>query len=394
MDKIDHYIRISQLIAREVNYELTTEEKLELDNWLNESKENLDLYHSIRNREKFLDWDQQLHQINTEKGWDRFESTIKPHWSINTFKTVLRYAAVILIPLFLSGIGYFIYNDISSLPQQHGQVKDQKQMKPMARLILADGSKVNLENQENVALKEKDGTLIEKDAGRLKYQNKANEDSKVLYNTVEIPNGANYQLCLTDGTKVYLNSMSALKFPTQFSGKTREVQLTGEAYFEVAKDKEHPFLVNVSGTRIEVLGTSFNVKAYSDENEIVTTLVEGSVKVNPSEVDKSTLLKPGQQAVVDVIKEGILVQDVNVNLFTSWKDGVFLFKAKRLEDIMNELTRWYDLKVFYMNPAVKDLRFGGHFNKDEEFESIMEMFELTRKINIEVNGKTILISAK
>ncbi|WP_282124962.1 FecR family protein [Marinifilum flexuosum] len=394
MDKIDHHIRISQLIAREVNYELTREEKLELDNWLNESKENLDLYYSIRNREKFLDWDQQLHQINTVEGWNRFESTIKPHRSIDVFKTVLRYAAVILIPLFLSGIGYYIYNDISNLPQQYTQVNSSKQSKPKARLILADGSKVNLENEENVALKEKDGTLIERDAGSLKYQNKANAKSKVLYNTVEIPNGANYQLCLTDGTKVYLNSMSALKFPTKFSGKTREVELTGEAYFEVAKDREHPFLVNVSGTRIEVLGTSFNVKAYSDENEIVTTLVEGSVKVNASEIGKSTLLKPGQQAVVDDKRGGILVQDVDVDLFTSWKEGVFLFKAKRLEDIMNELTRWYDLKVFYMNPVVKDLRFGGHFNKDEEIESIMEMFELTRKINVEVNGKTILISAK
>ncbi|MDQ2180113.1 FecR family protein [Marinifilum sp. D714] len=394
MDKIDNNIRISQLIAREVNYELTREEKLELDNWLNESKENLDLYYSIRNREKFLDWDQRLHQINIVEGWNRFESTIKPRRNIDAFKTVLRYAAVILIPLFLSGIGYYIYTDLSHLPEQYAKVNSSKQSKSKARLILADGSKVNLENEENVDLKEKDGTLIERNAGSLKYQNRANAKSNVLYNTVEIPNGANYQLCLTDGTTVYLNSMSALKFPTKFSGKTREVQLTGEAYFEVAKDREHPFLVNVSGTRIEVLGTSFNVKAYSDESEIVTTLVEGNVKVNASVSGKSTLLKPGQQAVVDDKMREILVQDVDVDLFTSWKEGIFLFKAKRLEDIMNELTRWYDLKVFYMNPVVKDLRFGGHFNKDEEIESIMEMFELTRKINVEVNGRTILISAK
>lgn len=394
MERINYYIRISQLIAKEVNYELTLEERQELDNWLNESKENLDLYYSIRNRGNFLDWDQQLHQVNIEEGWKRFDTAIKPNRKVKVLKAVLRYAAVILVPMFLSAIGYYVYNDITSLPEQQVQIAHKKEANPKAQLILADGRKVNLEQEKSIALKEIDGTLIAKEGGSLKYQNTTKENSKILYNTIEIPSGADYQLCLVDGTKVFLNSKSSLKFPTRFTGKTREVELTGEAYFEVVTNKEQPFIVNASGNKIKVLGTCFNVKAYDDEAEVVTTLVEGSVKVDVSKIGKSTLLKPGQQAVVDNRSRNLLVQEVDVELYTSWRKGVFLFKSKRLEDIMNELTRWYDLKVFYMNPDVKDYRFGGHFNKGEEIEAIMEMFELTRKVNIETNGKTILISAK
>ena len=394
MDRIDYYIRISQLIAREVNYELTPDERQELENWLNECEDNFKLYNKIHSREKFLNWDQQFHQINTKEGWDRFDSVVRPSKRIEVFQAVLRYAAVLLIPMFLAGVGYYLYQDLAKLSEQQVQEIVSKKQTPKARLILADGRKVNLENEGNVALKEKDGTLIEKDAGSLKYKNKPNENSKALYNTVEIPKGADYQLLLADGTKVYLNSMSSLKFPTQFKGNKREVELSGEAYFEVVKDKDRPFLVRAAGTTVKVLGTSFNVKAYDDEDDVITTLVEGSVKVKASEIEKSTLLKPGQQAIVNDKMNDLSVQEVDVDLYTSWREGVFQFKSKRLEDIMNELTRWYDLKIFYMNPVVKDLRFGGHFNKDEEIESIMEMFELTRKVNIQVNGKTILISAK
>jgi len=393
VNRIDQHIRISQLIAKEVNFGLDENEKHELSCWINESEENKQVYDRIRNKEGFINWDEDFHQVNVEEGWKRFDEAVNPKRIEVAFQVILRYAAVILVPLFLSGIGYYLYNDLINQPQQQQQQLAKLELqKPKAQLILANGQKVSLDNKKVAALKEKDGTHIEKGAGNLKYQ--AGEDKgRLLYNTVEIPRGSEYELVLSDGTKVHLNAMSSLRFPVQFKGKIRKVALSGEAYFEVAKDAEHPFIVDVLGTRIEVLGTTFNIKAYEEDEEVLTTLVEGSVKVQSSGYKaKSILLKPGQQAIVDERSGGVDMCEVDVALFTSWREGVFLFKNQRMEDIMIELSRWYDLKVFYENSSVKEYRFGGHFNRSSEISSIMEMFELTHKVNVKINGETIVIS--
>lgn len=390
MNRIDHHIRISQLIAKEVNFGLDENEKQELYSWLNEREENKQVYDRIRNQARFLKWDDDFHQVNVEEGWRRFDETVNPNRLVLAFQTMLRYAAVMLVPLFLAGVGYYLYHDLTGLFEQQVVVKYEEQQ-PKAQLILAGGERVDLESSKRADVEEKDGTLIEKGVGTLRYQ-AGKEQGKPLYNTVEIPKGFDYKLILSDGTKVHLNAMSSLKFPTQFSGKTREVELVGEAYFEVYKDIEHPFVVNVSDTRVEVLGTSFNVKAYIEDEAVVTTLVEGIVQVQDQDDEfESVMLKPGEQAVVDE-KTGVVdMQEVDVALFTSWRDGVFLFKNQRIEDIMIELSRWYDVKIFYKNPSVKEYRFGGHFNRSSEIGSILEMFELTRKVDVKINGNAIVI---
>lgn len=393
MNRINNYIRISQLIAKEVNYNLKEEEEQELNDWLNDRSENRQLYDRIRSRENFLEWDQKMHQVNVEEGWNRFDEMVNPKWGTVVMQTIFRYAAVVMIPLFLGGVGYLLYNDVINLTGAE-QVVKKEQSKLKARLILADGKEIDLEDVRASAMQEKDGTQIEKSERILKYQErKEAKELKTLLNTVEIPRGGEYQLYLADGTKVYLNSMSSLTFPVQFTGKTREVQLSGEAYFEVTKDVAHPFVVNVLSSKIEVLGTSFNVKSYKEEKEIVTTLVEGSVRVKTCG-NKQILLKPGQQASEDEETGELDVRDVDVALYTSWKNGVFLFKNQRLEDIMIELSRWYDLKVFYKNSDVKEYRFGGHFNRNVDISSILEMFELTRKVDAEINGKAIVFGEK
>lgn len=394
MNRIDQHIKISQLIAKEVNFGLDEKEKQELYSWIDEREENKQVYDRIRNKEGFLDWDENFHQVDVEEGWKRFDEAVNPNKIVIAFQTILRYAAVILVPLFLSSVGYYLYNDLMNQSHQQEQLAKLELPKPKAQLILANGQRVSLDNKKTSALKEKDGTRIEKGDGNLKYQ-AGNEKGKLLYNTVEIPRGSEYELVLADGTKVHLNAMSSLKFPVQFTGKTREVELSGEAYFDVTKDAKHPFVVNVSGTRVEVLGTSFNVKAYEENEEVVTTLVEGRVKVQSSGFKaESMLLAPGQQAIVDEKTGDMDMCEVDVALFTSWREGVFLFKDQRMEDIMIELARWYDLKVFYKNPLAKEYRFGGHFNRSSEIDSIMEMFELTRKVKVKVNGETIVIDEK
>jgi transmembrane sensor len=392
VNRIDHHIRISQLIAQEVNFGLDENEKHELYSWINESEENKQVYDRIRSQEGFLNWDEDFHQVNVEEGWKRFDEAVNPNRALSVFQTMLRYAAVVFVPLFLAGGSYYLYNDLINQPQQ--QFAELESRNPQVQLILADGRKMNLDGVKGIAFREKDGTRIENGEGNLKYQ-AGEEKGKSLYNTVEIPRGCEYELVLSDGTKVHLNAMSSLRFPVQFSEKIREVELCGEAYFDVTKDVKHPFVVNVLGTRVEVLGTSFNVKAYAGDEEVVTTLVEGSVKVQSSGFKaESMLLEPGQQAIVDGKTGDMDRCEVDVALFTSWKEGVFLFKNQRIEDIMKELARWYDLKVFYKNSVVKEYRFGGHFDKNSDISSIMEMFELTRKVEVSSNGKTIVISEK
>ncbi|RZT91357.1 FecR family protein [Ancylomarina subtilis] len=395
MNRIDHHIRISQLIAKEINFGLDESERQELDTWINNNEENQVAYEKICKQEEFLNWDEDFHQVNVGEGWERFEKALSPNKTRQAFQAIFRYAAVICIPLFFAGIGYYLYNDLINLSQQQQDkfVRNEPQALK-AQLTLADGRNVNLDDYKVSALKEKDGTQIEKGEGSLKYQ-AGNDKRALLYNTVRIPKGSEYELVLADGTKVHLNAMSSLKFPIQFIGKTRNVKLTGEAYFEVSKDAKHPFIVDVLGTKVEVLGTSFNVKAYKEDENVVTTLVEGSVKVRSSGFKaKTMMLEPGQQAVVNEASGDIMKQEVNVDLYTSWRQGVFLFKDQRIEDIMTELSRWYDLKVFYKNSSVKDYRFGGHFNRNSEIGSIMEMFELTRKVDVEINGQTIVIGEK
>jgi len=395
VNRIDHHIRISQLIAKEINFGLDESERQELDTWINNNEENQVAYEKICKQEEFLNWDEDFHQVNVGEGWERFEKALSPNKTRQAFQAIFRYAAVICIPLFFAGIGYYLYNDLINLSQQQQDkfVRNEPQALK-AQLTLADGRNVNLDDYKVSALKEKDGTQIEKGEGSLKYQ-AGNDKRALLYNTVRIPKGSEYELVLADGTKVHLNAMSSLKFPIQFIGKTRNVKLTGEAYFEVSKDAKHPFVIDVMGTKVEVLGTSFNVKAYKEDENVVTTLVEGSVKVRSSGFKaKTMMLEPGQQAVVNEASGDIMKQEVNVDLYTSWRQGVFLFKDQRIEDIMTELSRWYDLKVFYKNSSVKDYRFGGHFNRNSEIGSIMEMFELTRKVDVEINGQTIVIGEK
>ena len=392
MNRIDQHIRISQLIAKEVNFGLDENEYLELYAWIDDSEENKLVYDRIRNQEGFLNWDENFHQVDVEEGWKRFDEAVNPNRIVFAFQTILRYAAVILVPLFLAGVGYYLHNDLTNQSPQQQKLAKLETHQPKAQLILANGKKVSLDNKKVSALKENDGTRIEKGEGSLKYK-AGDEKGKVLYNTVEIPHGSEYELVLSDGTKVHLNAMSSLKFPVQFSGKTRTVELCGEAYFDVTKDAKHPFVVNVLGTKVEVLGTSFNVKAYEENEEVVTTLVEGRVKVQSSGFKaESMFLEPGQQATVDEKTGDMDMREVDVALYTSWKEGVFLFKDQRMEDIMTELARWYNLKVFYQNPSVKEFRFGGHFNRTSEISSIMEMFELTRKVDAKINGETIVIS--
>lgn len=216
----------------------------------------------------------------------------------------------------------------------------------------------------------------------------ARTSEKLAYNKVNVPRGGEYQLTLSDGSKVQLNSMSSIRFPVQFAQDCRLVELEGEAYFEVSKTGQS-FIVQTKGMKIEVLGTTFNISAYANE-EYQTTLVSGSVKVQ-TENGSNRILKPSEQACITPGSNQINVRNVDTAFYTSWIHGKINFKDQRLDDIMKTLARWYDMDVVYENEATKELRFGCYVNRYNEITPLVKLLEQTGRVTVTVEGKTIKI---
>ena len=210
--------------------------------------------------------------------------------------------------------------------------------------------------------------------------------TETIYNTVTVPRGGEYKLVLADGTIVWLNSDSHIRYPVTFSGNTRQVELEGEAYFEVAKDVEKPFIVRMNEYNVRVTGTQFNVRNYSNES-LATTLVEGGVQIErKGKVDR---LRPGQQAVLE--NNEIRIRVVNVEEQVAWRHGAFGFTQCRLENIMEELARWYDVDVFYMNQQVKDYHFSAWFKRSSSINEVINILEKTKKISLDLKGRILTV---
>ena len=210
--------------------------------------------------------------------------------------------------------------------------------------------------------------------------------TETIYNTVTVPRGGEYKLVLADGTTVWLNSDSHIRYPVTFSSNTRQVELEGEAYFEVAKDVEKPFIVRMNEYNVRVTGTQFNVRNYSNES-LATTLVEGGVQIErKGKVDR---LRPGQQAVLE--NNEIRIRVVNVEEQVAWRHGAFGFTQCRLENIMEELARWYDVDVFYMNQQVKDYHFSAWFKRSSSINEVINILEKTKKISLDLKGRILTV---
>ena len=288
------------------------------------------------------------------------------------------------------GAGFIFYNPvlIPETPITVGRKLQPGKLQPL--VILADGERVIL-SDSSMVLKEKNGSVILQDSGRLTYSPSVSNET-LLYNTVTVPRGNELLLYLSDGTKVWLNADSELRYPTFFSGERREVWLVGEAYFEVVADSSQPFWVYSAKGKIEVLGTSFNVRSYPEEARIVTTLVKGSIVYTDSEQHKFEL-SPGEQTISQPGLATIL-QKVNPDYYTGWKDGKYVFKSTTLEDIMQELSRWYNITVFYANTEVKQLHFTGDLKRYDRVETFLRFLEIGGDVCFDVKGNTVTVRKK
>lgn len=256
-----------------------------------------------------------------------------------------------------------------------------------AILTLADGSTIVLDNAKKGIVSTQGGTKVLKlNNGILSYDG----DSKtktLLFNTISTPRGGQYQLILADGTKVWLNAASSLKFPTAFAGKERKVELLGEAYFEVAKNAAKPFKVEVDGMEVEVLGTHFNINSYDDEASTRTTLLEGSIQINKN--NRSSLLRPGQQARLNREGEIRIIEHADVEEAIAWKEGKFQFDRADIHQVMRQISRWYDVEVQFKGIIPK--HFGGTISRSVNLSKVLNMLELTGEVRFRVEDHKVLV---
>lgn len=305
-------------------------------------------------------------------------------------------AAILGAILLAGGIVYQMKRD--AVPKQGnqaaGQIVQPQEITPgtdNAVLTLADGSTITLDSTGSGSLSvQGNTTVLQQAGGKLAYRQQGTSSSSIVqYNTLTTPRGGKYQVTLPDGTSVLLNAASSLRFPVAFSGGEREVQLNGEAYFEVAQNAAQPFRVRLQdpGKVVEVLGTSFNIMAYQDEPAIRTTLVTGKVKVTSE--GKATLLEPGQQAV---IAGDIKVQKASIEEALAWKNNEFYFSNTNIYSIMRQVSRWYNVDVRYEDSLQVFLN--GNIRKSVNASQVFKMLELTGEVRFRTEGREVIVSAR
>lgn len=262
--------------------------------------------------------------------------------------------------------------------------------KDCAILTLADGTSIELDSAAYGNLAEQGSTkIIKLNAGQLAYQAGANSTDAITYNTISTPNGGTYKVILPDGSNVWLNAASSVRFPTTFTGKKRHVEVKGEVFFEVKHNVHAPFVVTTNTCEIEVLGTSFNVNAYPEDQAIKTTLIEGSVKINAH--NRSQKIKPGQQLSLHLASQKIEVTTANTEEVMAWKEGFFYFENADIQTIMGEIARWYNVEVEYEN-KVPSRGFKGEIGRDLILQDVVEFLRKSN-VNVQLKGRKLIIKS-
>lgn len=313
-------------------------------------------------------------------------------------KKIYRLTAVAASLLLVASLALFLNRPSTKQPAREKESTLIVPGKGQAVLTLANGQKIILTTQKNGIIHTQNGvSVLKNNQEQIVYadsgQQAANSNAPLVYNSIETPRGGQYQIRLPDGTVVWLNAASKLTYPIRFSHTERRVQLSGEAYFEVANNTQLPFKVITGNQEIAVLGTHFNVYAYADESAIKTTLLEGSVQINNVQTRQHRLLTPGQQAAMDPKTGSINVNRVNTQQVISWKNGYFLFDNMNIQQIMRVISRWYDVDVVYGNVDVKET-FGGSFSRNAELSEILQNLQLLSqdKVHFRIEHRKIMIN--
>lgn len=381
--KLKERYGIAQLLAKEVTGTLSEKEAAELEAWLKASPDHSKEFDRMKKR---LQEDlRKGKELDHQKEWQAFRQkhfrkrNLQRWWYGGVAAAVaagLLFAALLQKPEEVVPMA----TNTESVTKTH-----------KARLILNDGSTVTIADTSatNIAVSQHAKATIS--GNGLKYENSPinlEEDNIPMeHNTIIVPRGGEYELELSDGTRVWLNSESKLEFPVRFSGDLREVRMEGEVCFQVAKNEHKPFIVRAGDVTVEVLGTLFNIEAYPETKQVKTTLAEGSVKISNGK--RQQLLAPDEQAISE--KGQIRVEGVDASNVVSWIHGICYFSEASLEEIMDKLARWYNVEVFFADESAKRAHFSLEIERYDDIASILSKIELTGRVRFEINGRTVVI---
>lgn len=388
--------QVIELISK-YNEGIASKEEVRLvENWFvkqseirQREPENLD-YLDVK-RQMWLNIDQQIDRPLTKRLSPDTPPSGKSVWRLS-----MAAAAAVLVIALTAILFYRNYNDVAGPQIVKNDINPGKNK---AVLTLANGQKISLTDALNGKLAQQAGVTISKTAnGQLVYQAAPNASGKntAEYNTIEAPRGGQWQVILPDGSKVFLNASSSLKYPVVFAAKERKVELKGEAYFEISHNKKAPFRVRAKGQTVEVLGTHFNIMSYDDEKTVKTTLLSGSVKVSSNAKNASgvnaaefLVLKPGEQSQVSSGNMK-LIQDVDLEDVLAWKNGYFKFN-ENLRSIMTKVSRWYDVEVVYETQPDPEFKFKGEISRDKNISELLNMLDYTGNVHFKIEGRRVIV---
>lgn len=392
--------RLSYLFNVYFNKTATPNERDELMELLMHDENDEQLKMLLTNTWQAFNSQQQL--FNDKQGDDMFVNILNKEKELKNVSPAIivkrsfswvKFAAAAMF-IITAGSVYFWLNTIKISPQTvQAKIISTKVTPAIAAgtnkavLTLADGSNIVLDSMgQGILAKQGNAKVIKLNTTTLAYNATDENNQEVLYNTLATPNGGKYQLILPDGSKVWLNAASSIHFPTIFTGKERRVTVTGEAYFEVAKNAAMPFKITVKDMEVEVLGTHFNVMAYDDENSMNTTLLEGSVKISKGVIKK--MLVPGQQSVINSTGE-INIVDADMEEVMAWKNGWFQFNAADIKTVMRQISRWYAVEVVYEG-KIPDGHYSGAVNRDNDIFQVLKIMQ-SGGVRFKIEGRKVIV---
>ncbi|MEQ2912060.1 FecR family protein [Butyricimonas faecihominis] len=373
-----HITHIADLIIAELTGKIDDAGRNELENWKHETPEHLRLYNLYQSPDFIARKFEFIKEYSAIEAYQEFAGRVK--WAKHRKRTLAlyRYVAAVVLLFVLSGSFYFFHDT-----KDESIAFVQKIQPGSCKAILTepDGTKIDISDTTFLAFVQK--SVMSRKNGEEK------EVVETLYHTITIPRGGEYDLLLSDGSRLRMNSESEIRVPVTFEKGQREVFMKGEIYFDIVRDSLAPFVVHTHQGDIRVLGTSFNVRDYQDENFLETTLVNGKVAFERE--GNYSYLKPGEQLRLNKEDGKTTVETVDVLLYCSWKDGRFVFEKQRLEVIMNTIARWYNINVFYESSSVKDILFTGNIKRYSDLEQVVNMLKLINKIDIEIKDRNVFV---
>ena len=385
----DRVIIDFEIIWKKINHSLTEDEEQLLSQWLNESASHRRYFDEAKRY--YLEGSGfKENKTDTERAWRTLRNKglkvnkRNSRWIVSLSVAVV---AIFLIVTFL-----LPSKKIENKLVKSNKVELIKHGTNRATLILDDGSVLDIASSQNLQLTE-GGSDIKIEGTKLQYTGKSSAPQEIKYNTLSVPRGGEFFLQLADGTKVWLNSETILRYPVQLIGNERRVELTGEAYFEVARNEKVPFLVESGGQTVKVLGTEFNISSYTENPLISTTLVKGSVEVFiNNKPDIKQTLSPNEQSSTRKVESQISKRKVDPYQYVAWKDGRFVFEDQSLEEIMKTLSKWYNVEVVFARDELKNIRFTGNLPRFSDFNEILNKIGKTNEVKFKIENKRVTIN--